>query len=244
MRRANRTELERADERVAGLDEILDLVIHELRNPVAVLKGFASSIGTAAEKMDPEAMKKAAKAIHRGADRLDALLSSLADVRSLDEGSLQIHPENVLLSEIVRGALEGQTLVTLDHRISVHIEDDVLLHADPVRIRQVLTNLISNAVKFSPRDSSVEITASREDDEAHICVKDEGPGIPVARADAVFDKFTRLNATVNGSGIGLYISRGIARAHGGELELAETDGRGCTFLLRLPIHGDAEKDPR
>lgn len=232
-----------AERRVAGLDEILDLVVHELRNPVAVMKGFATSIEGAADNMDPEAMKKAARAIHRSADRLDALLNSLSDVRSLDADSFRIDRKQVLLSSVVRNAVEGQTLIMQGHRVTTTIEDDVLLYVDPVRIGQVLTNLISNAMKFSPRHSLVEITASREDGEAHICVKDQGAGIPASRAHEIFDKFTRLNPTVNGSGIGLYISRGIARAHGGELELVES-ARGCTFLLRLPVYAEGQPDPR
>lgn len=217
------------------VDEILEVVIHELRNPVAVMKGFATTFESAAEAMDPDAMRKAASAIHRSADRLDALLRALSDARSLDGDSLTINQRPILLSEILTEAMDELAYITSDREISVHIEDDVHVDGDPIRLHQVLMNLVSNAVKFSPKKSPIEITASRSGDEAHICVRDHGPGIPQALAEAVFDKFTRLNKTINGTGIGLYISRGIARAHGGELELVDPGGRGCNFLLRLPV---------
>lgn len=227
---------------IAGVDETLDLLIHELRNPIAVMKGFATSIQAAADATDPEAMKKAATAIHRSADRLDALLTSFSDVRDIDSGAFSIRPQTILLSEMLHRALEGLGFMIGDRRIRVHIEDDLTLNVDVVRIDQVIGNLVSNAAKFSPNGSVIEVTASRQGDKAHICVTDEGRGVPSELAHAIFEKFTRLNHSVGGSGIGLYLARGIARAHGGELELEDRNGRGCSFLLRLPVNREIALD--
>lgn len=226
------------ESRFGEFDEILDLIIHELRTPLAVMKGFASMFQRSVQKMDREAVLAGAGSILRGADRLDALLTTLKDVRSLETNEMDLKPENVLVSELVNDAVFDQTSLDHDHPITTIIEDDALLFLDAVRIRQVLANLLSNAVKFSPKNTSVDLTVSRNRSMMSIEVRDHGPGVPSERAGELFGKFSRLGATEKGTGIGLYISRGIARAHGGELELVLDGAEGCCFRLLLPIHAE------
>jgi signal transduction histidine kinase len=107
-----------------------------------------------------------------------------------------------------------------------------------MRIRQVISNLLSNAFKFSPVGTPVTVTVTQGDDVAEVVVHDDGPGIPPDRRDELFSKFGRLGRTGHGMGLGLYISRAIARAHGGDLELR--DGPGATFVLTLPLRSTAE----
>lgn len=220
----------------SDLDEVLDLMIHELRNPVAVLKGFASTLTTSIDQLDRDAILAGAAAITRGADRLDALLASMKDARSLDLEDVQLHLDDVLLSELVTEVVEDQRAIDRERTIEITIEDDAQLRVDPVRIRQILANLISNADKFSSKVHPIAVVASRHGDQAHICVKDQGGGIPKERLGQLFQRFSRLGRGGDGTGIGLYISRGLARAHGGELRLSENNNEGCTFLLELPIY--------
>ena len=99
----------------------------------------------------------------------------------------------------------------------------------------MLTNLITNAVKFSPRRSEITIRVLNEGDWAHLSVRDEGPGIPSHTQRELFQKFSRLGATGSGMGLGLYLSRGIARAHGGDLTCDSAAGEGATFTLSVPL---------
>jgi signal transduction histidine kinase len=116
----------------------------------------------------------------------------------------------------------------------VRLEGDVRAQVDPVRIRQVVANLLSNAFKFAPGGTPVTVAVTSRDDLAEITVHDEGPGIPADRRGELFGKFARLGRSGHGMGLGLYISRAIAQAHGGTLELL--DGPGATFALTLPLH--------
>lgn len=225
--------------RLAGLDETLSIVVHELRNPLAIMQGFATTLVNAAEAMDPAAVVKAAKAVERGAQRMDVLLSTLKDASVFSGGEMSLVLNDILVSDLVGEIVDNLQTITADHSLAYSIEDDVLVRVDVIRIQQILTNLLSNAIKFSPPGSQVYLNVSRDDDLVTICVSDEGPGIPVERVDELFQKFSRLGSEVKGTGLGLYISRAIARAHGGDLELADRDGAGCDFLLHLPIHSDS-----
>lgn len=229
-----------ADQGIAerSFDEVLDLMVHELRNPIAVIKGFASTFVHSIDKLDREQVVNGAQALLRASNRLDALLNSFAEARSVDTEDLPLHRTDILLSRLVNDTVEEQSVIAAGHSLSVAIHDDVLLHVDEVRIRQVLTNLISNAVKYSPARAPIEVTASRHGDKAHICVRDCGDGIPTDKAESIFQKFSRFADGVAGTGLGLYIARGLARAHGGDLLLRDSSENGCTFLLMLPIHED------
>ncbi|MFP5351783.1 MAG: sensor histidine kinase [Actinomycetota bacterium] len=235
-RDASRERSEDYEGRLAGLDETLSILVHELRNPLTIMQGFATTLVNAAEAMDPEAVVKAAKAVERGARRMDLLLSTLRDASVFDGGEMPLLLKDVLVSDLVDEVVESVQTIAPEHSLVCSIEDDVLVRVDIIRIQQILTNLLSNAIKFSPADSRVDLKVSRDDDTVTICVSDEGPGIPAERVDELFQKFSRLGAEVSGTGLGLYLSRAIARAHGGDLELAARQGRGCDFLLRLPIH--------
>ena len=109
------------------------------------------------------------------------------------------------------------------------------MSADPVRIRQVLTNLLTNAVKFSPAGTPIDIAITPLHGTVELTVTDHGVGISDEQRPRLFTKFTRLSADTSGMGLGLYLSRGIARAHGGELRLARTGPDGSTFSLELPV---------
>jgi signal transduction histidine kinase len=112
---------------------------------------------------------------------------------------------------------------------------------DPVRIRQVLTNLITNAVKFSPPRTPIDVTITQLHGTFELTVTDRGSGISDEQRPRLFTKFTRLSANTSGMGLGLYLSRGIARAHGGELRLARSSPDGSTFAVELPGSTPAER---
>lgn len=237
-----RTQAEEA--RLEDLDDALAIVMHELKNPLAIMRGFATTLVHAAEVMDPAAVVQAAKAVERGAERMNALLSVLSESRSYESGEMKLLMKDTLVSELIGEGVENVRTIAPDNDILLSIEDDVLVRVDRIRIQQVLTNLLSNALKFSPPRSQVRVTVSRQADTVSISVEDDGAGIPADKVDELFRKFSRLGSRVKGTGLGLYLSRAIARAHGGDLVLGDpAEGEGCRFCLRLPIHGDEASLP-
>ncbi len=216
-------------------DEMLSLLAHELRNPLAAIEGWARIAADARLKRDEDTLTTAMKGLDHGINRLRSLVTSIADSGSIAEECLLLDLKEVLISSLVEEVVSDLELFVRDHELSVRVEDDTLIQVDADRIRQVLVNLVSNAVKFSKRGSEIQITISVVGSTVAICVNDEGRGVAEDREDELFQKFSRLGATEDGTGLGLYISRAIARSHGGDLKLESKDAPGCRFKLTLPL---------
>jgi signal transduction histidine kinase len=225
---------ERADDRFGTPDEAIALFVHEFRNPLAVIKGYAAVLENGSVP-DPEILKRSAGAIRRAVETLDSLVGSLGNAGPLFGGRIALSPEETLISTLVEETVQDLRTIAEGSELTVSIEDDAVVSVDRVKIRQVLVNLITNAIKFGPHRSNVEVVVRRSGGEVRICDVDEGPGIPDEKADQLFRKFSRLGNTKDGSGLGLYISRGIALAHGGDLRLDDGEN-GCRFSLTLPVH--------
>jgi signal transduction histidine kinase len=219
------------------MDAALSTLIHELQTPVTIIKGFASALLTAADRMDRRAILTAAGAVGRGAETLQSLIHSLADARAIDAGTFHLDIENVDLVELVHEVAGDLEMITAPHPVEVTGTGPVRIDADAVRIRQVLTNLLSNAAKFSSSDRPIRMSIESDGDVAKVAVEDEGPGIPRDRIKLLFRKFSRLGTHVPGTGLGLYVSRGIAAAHGGDIRVTSIEGRGSRFVLELPVSG-------
>ena len=127
--------------------------------------------------------------------------------------------------------------VARTHTVKVDVADELVVPLDPVRVRQLITNLVLNAAKYSPQNTLIDIAIRRDGSFAHVAVTDRGPGIPAGRSGELFRRFSRLGATGSGTGLGLYLSRGIALSHGGDLTCDSTPGKGSTFTLTLPLRG-------
>jgi signal transduction histidine kinase len=227
-----------AEDRFGTPDEILAFFVHEFRNPLAVIKGYASVLEESGRSPDPAVVAASIGAIRRAAESLDALVSSLGNASPLPGKAMRLDLAELLASALVEDTVADLTAISDGRTLEISIEDDAVVRVDEVKIRQVLVNLISNAVKFSPRRSCVEVILSRRRGNIQICIVDQGPGVPAERLDELFKKFSRLGSPKNGTGLGLYISRAIARAHGGDLLLGDSD-EGCHFMLTLPILQDS-----
>ena len=180
---------------------------------------------------------RSAATIGKSAKQLAQLVQSLVDLRSVELEGLGVRLEPVDLHALVIDCLVDLAYLTESHRLEVDVPDGLVLTADPVRVRQVLVNLLTNAVKFAPAGTAIHVAAT-DGDVVRLTVSDEGPGIPADRIAELFGKFARLGSMHKGTGIGLYLSRAIARAHGGDLVLTANDG-GATFELALPRRGPA-----
>lgn len=230
-------------DRLGELDIALALMAHELRTPLTVMKGWADTLTSAVRKMDQEMLLTSAAAISRSAGQMDEILRNMSDAGALSRGVFELEMEDTLVSELVEEVVADLKSLSGGHDIDVSVQDDALLRIDAPRIRQILINLLTNAMKFSPAGSKVAINVARRQDSIDICVQDEGEGIPSEKYEELFRRYSRLGSKVQGSGLGLYISRELARAHGGELSLQDKPGvGGCRFVLELPVHSSSTED--
>lgn len=217
-----------------AVEEILNVLIHELQTPLAVLEGFALALQTAVERDDPQAIQETAEAIKRSSRTMRSLIRSFADTRALEAGRLSLTTRPAEVVKLVQLTLDDIKTVTHGHQLRVIAEKEFTVEVDSVRVRQILTNLVGNAVKFSPPGSPIDVLVRPGGGGASIAVRDRGPGIPSQRLNELFKKFSRLGVKGTGTGLGLYLSRGIARAHGGDLTVESVEGGGSTFTLTLP----------
>ena len=186
-----------------------------------------------------ETARQFSEAIVRNSLQMRRLLEAVADLRQLDDGELALAITSVDLVPLVRETLDDLQGQLGPREVKMVLPDRVEIDADPVRVRQALTNLVSNAAKFTPPDAVVLVELTDGCEAVELAVSDDGPGIPPDREGELFQKFSRLGSRVKGTGIGLYLSRAIALAHGGDLVL-EPQPVGCRFVLRLARRGRGE----
>ena len=228
------TELQRRIQATAGFAAD---VSHELKNPLTSLR---SAVETVARIEDPLQQRKLMDVILADVGRLDRLISDISQASRIDVELNQILPEPSYIDELIK----NWVTVSQDRHPSIIIDMDITQDRVPVRmfssrIVQVLDNLLQNAVSFSPKSGTIKIALSVEDDQAKIIMQDEGPGVPPAKINAIFDRFyterPEGEAFGNHSGLGLSISRQIAEAHKGQLYAENPSEGGARFVLCLPI---------
>ncbi len=226
-----------ADKRLQELQEnFIATISHELRTPLGFIKGYATTLLRQDISWDEDARREFLTVIDDEADRLRGLIDDLLDSSRLQTGTLNMQMQqirlDILLQEVVLRArtLYNQIQMTLDAL-------PVTIQADPVRLTQVLDNLISNAVKYAP-GSSIEIVLGKSGDRCQLMVRDYGPGIAPQHVGRLFERFYRVpdNTTkVHGTGLGLYICQEIVLAHQGVINVESTFGEGTTFCVDLPV---------
>ena len=216
--------------------ELMGRLAHELKTPLTVAKGFAYTLRQSVEQLDPAAIRRCADAILRGLSSAEVLVESLSQTRSVDAGELTLNLKSVEVGQFVAEVIRDLEIITQPHRVSVVLTTEVTAWFDPAKIRQVITNLLSNAAKFSAAEEPIVVEVSGDDLHVAIAVIDRGCGISKEDMERLFVKYERLGSSVKGTGLGLYISRGIARAHGGDITVKSDGESGCTFTLLLPIH--------
>ncbi len=228
-------------------DEFISVVAHELRNPLTSLRGNLQLLERRLRKLDmPETdreIERVAGVIEQ-VDRIGDLVSRMLDVSRADLGKLTIDPVAAEAVDIARDAIADVISQVERQRIHLDAPETLPVVWDPVRVQQVLVNLLTNATRYAPEDD-IEVTVRRTgNDDVEIAVRDYGPGVPPKLRRRLFRLYYRfddgeettdgLAARQRGLGIGLYISARLAKAHGGELSVANAPGGGAVFTLRLP----------
>jgi two-component system sensor histidine kinase KdpD len=231
--------LQRTDALRAAL---LSSVSHDLRTPLSSIKAAASSLLQEDVQWDDEARRSFAQTIEREADRLNRLVGNLLDMSRIEGGALKPEKEWYPLDELIHGLLD-RLLPLLKGRV-VHTslpKDLPLVELDYLQMDQVLTNLIENAVRYTPAASPIDVSVHVEGSQVVISVADRGPGIPSSDLERVFDKFYRVlpnqrNAGYpTGSGLGLAVCKGLVVAHGGRIWAENREGGGTVFSVALPL---------
>jgi signal transduction histidine kinase len=228
-------------------DEFLSVAAHELKTPMTSLRGFAQLLLLQADKgeaLEPERLRPALTAIDEQSGKLARLVGQLLDISRLEAGRLVLERKITdvasLVEDVVAAAVAASRAMTNRHTFKVSGPRPVVAFVDPLRLEQVLTNLVDNAVKYSPKGGPIEIDVSKRKAEVRIAVKDCGIGVPTEHRDRIFDRFYQAHAEhrLGGMGLGLYISRQIVDLHGGRLEARYPGGGGTEVIVRVPVGGD------
>jgi signal transduction histidine kinase len=221
-------------------DDMIGIVSHDLRNPANAIKMLTGAIlGADREAELPEDVVEYSTVIRQAADQMDSLIRDLLDVTRVEAGRLGVEPVPMDVVELLNDA--ARTLVPVAAAKSITLRLDIeqalpKVSADRERIRQALSNLIGNSVKFSPPDTVVDVSARREDDEVIISVRDQGPGMTTEQLSHAFDRFWQSRRTDReGAGLGLAITHGIIDAHGGRIWAESAIGQGTTFSFSLRV---------
>lgn len=223
-------------------DTFISVVSHELKTPVAIIKGYAETLRRPEARRNPALVEEMLASITEESDRLARLVDDLLDASRLQAGGLPFRDvEDVDLRFIARRVIERYTPQSPHHRLVLDFipaDDFPTVRGDPQRLEQVLDNLVSNAIKYSPRGGEVEIKGESSTVEVVISVRDEGVGIPLEEQERIFTRFHRIEnpetRAVSGTGLGLYLTRAIVQAHGGRCWVDSNPGQGATFYVALP----------
>jgi signal transduction histidine kinase len=232
-------------ERIAALErtktEFLNLASHELRGPITLIRGYLSMlVGGSLGPVSPE-LNRVLPALQMKADEMNSLIEQMIEAARLEEGRLELHPVDTDLRALAQKAVEMiQPLANTTHAISVDTpSEEVRATVDPERVGTILGNLLSNAIKYSPSGGKVRCTVVRQGEMGIVEVSDEGVGIAPEEMDTLFTRFGRITNRetrhIGGTGLGLYLSRQLARMHGGDVTVTSIPGKGSTFSFAVPL---------
>jgi len=232
--RAARASASRVD--AGGSNDDVAALAHDLKNPLTIIMLEASQIDQRLGTHTTPAIARGLERIAQNAAYIDRLISDLLDVASAEAGKLDLRIERLDLTRILRDSV-NRTVPTPDrHRVRLEIRDVVYAEGDETRIERVVTNLVSNAFKYSESDGYVTLRLDQRGAYACVSVIDQGPGLTHDEARRVFERYRRATTgTQHGYGLGLYTCRRIIEAHRGRIGVVSTPGRGSRFYFQLPL---------
>jgi PAS domain S-box-containing protein len=225
----------RAHQAATGM-EIVSTVSHELRSPLTSVKGYTSLLLHRWDRLKDDQKQMMLEQIHHDADRVTRLITELLDISRLETGRLVLRRQMIDLPKLAASVVEKVRLEYPDLEATLDFEADYpKVYADPDKVEQVLTNLVENACKYAS-PTGLSVVGAWTDADVSVTVTDQGEGIPAGDLPKVFTKFFRRSeGRPTGSGLGLWISRGLVEAHGGRLVAESIEGQGTAFRFTLPL---------
>ncbi len=223
--------------------KFLAMISHELRTPLTSIKGFATTLLADDVQWHPANQHDFLRTIDEETDKLSDLIEQLLDLSRLEAGTLRIAPKPQTLERVIATALAQLQTITSDHQLRLNVPRDLpLIRVDAERISQVLTNLVGNAARYSPAQTTITVTAQPANGMVQIDVTDQGPGIPRQARARIFEPFEQVDRPptnrMGGAGLGLAICKGLIEAHGGRIWIQDGSEPGTTISFTLPVAGE------
>jgi two-component system phosphate regulon sensor histidine kinase PhoR len=236
-----RVEAERAVSLEKVKSDFLKLASHELRGPLALIRGYISMMGDGSMGELPPALRQVIPILSGKATQMAMLLEQMLEASRLEDGALSLEIAPVDLGLAMRQVVEALGMLTMPNqtlRLTASGQP-VIVMADPARVETILLNLLDNAIKYSPGGGEIQVLVEGRDGRGLVSVKDPGLGIAPDHLAGIFDRFGRVvtpeNSHIPGTGLGLYLSRDIAQRLGGDIAVTSAVGMGSTFTLSLPL---------
>ena len=217
----------------------ISIISHELKTPVALIKGYAGTLRREDARWDAATVRSSAAVIEEEADRLTQLIDNLLDASRLQAGGLKLNLSDVALNRLARQMADKFRTQTDQHVLSADFPPDFpVIQGDAARLEQVISNLIGNAIKYSPKGGAIRVTGRVLRDEVIVSVSDDGIGIPPEEQARIFERFYRVDDALSrrtaGTGLGLYLAKAVVEAHGGRIWVESAHERGSSFSFALP----------
>ena len=228
-------------------NEFVSTVSHELRTPLTSIKGALDLIRGGVSGDLPDKLSSMIDIAYTNTDRLVRLINDILDIEKIESGNMEFRFQPTEIGPLLEQAVQANMAYGVVFEVRFVLEDvpEATVNGDPDRLTQVLTNLLSNAAKFSPAGAEVAITAARRNGTVRLSVRDRGPGVPEEHRDRLFEKFTQADSSdarqKGGTGLGLSISKAIVEKHGGTIGFTTALGEGSTFFVDLPVSGTTPK---
>ena len=226
-------------EQTAWKLELLSILAHDLRTPLATLKGHATALLANYQNWGTEMGMEFLKTIDRNVDELIRQVDRNLALTRVETGRLGLRSRGIEPKPLIQQAVERAAGSLGERRIEFDLPDDLpQLRVDPARTEEVIINLLDNAVRYTPAETPILIRVQSEENWLQISVIDQGPGIPPGKQDEIFEKYVRGESETEGTGLGLYISRKIVEAHGGRIWVDSPpvgQDQGAAFTFTLPF---------
>ena len=228
------------EQAVRARDDVLAIVSHDLRTPLAVVHTTASMLLNPKYQLTPQQVREQHERIRRNVEQMNRMIGDLMDMVSLRGGKLSIEPKPIVINEVLREAVNAHESPARDKGLTLTYDagNDVMkADADRGRLMQLFQNLLGNAVKFCKAGDTITVISRTRGNSAHIEIADSGPGIAADDLPHIFDPYYSASKKHQkaGTGLGLYIGKGIVDAHGGQIRCGSEPGVGTTFSISLPL---------
>lgn len=224
-------------------NEFISVVSHELRTPLTSIRGALGLVASGTVGDLPDQAQPFVDIAARNCDRLVRLINDILDIEKIEANKMDFTLQPFELMHLVSQAVESIRIYAGQNGANIVVSDGMpgaVVLVDEDRFTQVLTNLLSNAAKFSPQNGTIRVSTQASNDGVRLSVSDEGPGIPEAFSKQIFEKFSQADASDSrqkaGTGLGLSITKAIVNKLGGEITFETQQGKGATFYVDLPVH--------